>query len=594
MTDLNTNQYIYKQPYLLNQPAYGDINSNLPVSLDDKRLDTVKDNFKTNPIGKVVEGASSSEKEEKYKFPLLLALGAIPTLLIDKACKVLVRGDSFNESLLGKTLSRIDKFSDSATTKFPVLKFDWAKNLFQKVKNGNSFLSQMINAPSAEPKFSMAKAIVAPAKNQVLSELLEEAAHVSKTSEKDIEFLKKALENPKAFNKFYKKVAKNPKFADKFLKLYNKNPNINELTEIANNFKNGKNIHQIAYDKAHDLIKSVPREELERFNLFRNRAQALINVQNSAPKSVLSKFILGIHNGVNKIFNLGRAGAGIKGKLGLVFGFLMTAYFLGETVKKTLDAPKGEKGSTLSHGVLVDFIAGWLMFDPLARFMYKGIGSLKALAGDNNGFIGKALKWPFRKAGDLLSTGLKVKPMPANIGIISKSFRHIGSFAKRFSGGVGRFLVMTMVLFPVMDKIARFVSHNIFGKPNALLAKEKEEEAKGQDDPNSEALKQALEKNKAFLTVAAKNSINPLEKINPMITKHLKLHAESLNEPAAAEPLAGKSVKTNEPVKYTYMPSDTRKVASEEQQKIAKFNSTIAATDKVLRQAEKTVGTVKN
>ena len=62
MTDLNTNTYLYNQPYPQNQPGYGDNKTGLPISYDDKRLDPIKkdinDNFLMNLLATCLSGKS--------------------------------------------------------------------------------------------------------------------------------------------------------------------------------------------------------------------------------------------------------------------------------------------------------------------------------------------------------------------------------------------------------------------------------------------------------------------------------------------------------------------------------------------------------
>ena len=532
MTDLNTNQYLYKQPYLQNQPTYGDGKGGFPTSIDDKRLDPVKENLKTNPVGKVVDSASSSstDKDGLMKMPILLALGSIPTFLIDKTCKKLIKGENFKNSLLGKLVNKIDAFSNLATSKVPTLKMNWAKNTFERVKNGNGILGQLITAKAAKPVVSMAKSMVMPQQNMVLKELIEEAVSLSGKDPKTVETLTKALEN------------------------------------------GTKGISKKAYKEA---LKLVGNNSSEKFIALKNRAHSLSNMSKHSP---LSKLLVYGYNGISKIFNIGSMGAGVKGKMGPLFGFLMTAYFLGETVKKTIDAPKEEKRSTLAHGIIVDFISSWLLFEPITKFMYKGIGALKDVKGKG---LSKVITKPLNLVGKLLNTGLDMKPAATTLGKVLNR-------VKGFSGGAGRFALMMMILFPIVDKMARFVSHSIFGKPNALLAKEKAEAESGKTENattsnNTDDLKKALEQNKAgMLTVAAKNQQNTFGSTNPMIEKHLKAkEAASVVKPEPALEI---------PSKQQYVPSDTSKIQQENIEKKAKFDATLAKTDSIIKNAETALG----
>jgi len=535
MTDLNTNQYLYKQPYLQNQPTYGDGKGGFPTSIDDKRLDSVKDNLKTgNPVGKVVGGVTASDKKSKWDMPITLALGSVFTLGINKLLSILSQGETYKSTLLEKYTEKIDNFSRKAAEKFPVLKFDRIKNAYHKLPDTN-FIKQIIGAPSEKAVWSMAQQQSMPFKNMAVKDMLNEAIEIAK-------------QDPKIVKK---------------------------LTEDLHSEVEGA--CEQAYKKAVELAGKNPSAK---FSMLKNNADSLINMGSHTP---LSRFLIRAHKDADQMFNMGissfkKNGMGAKGMmLGM---FLMNAYFLGKTFKDTLDAPKGEKISTLAHGLIVDFIAGWMLMIPAQQFMYKAIGSLKNLTG--KGLTG-AIKAPFRGLGKLLSIGLNMPEAKTGFG---KVFNGI----KGFGGGIGRFALVMMVLFPLINKIGGFISHSIFGKPNALLAKEKAEAESGKTENtetlnNTDALKQALEQHKAgMLTVAAKNQQNTFGSINPMIEKHLKAkEAASVVKPEPTQEI---------PAKQQYVPSDTSKIQHENIEKKAKFDATLAKTDSVIADAQKALGSV--
>ena len=621
MADLTTNNYISKQPYIQNKIAYGDGNSAIPTNYNDKRLDSVKDNFKTNPLGKVAGGiADSSEKDNKMNMPILLALGTVPTLLIDKATKEIIKGKSFKKSRLGWLTKKIDDFSASATTKFPVLKFDWAKSFSEKIKN-IGFIKQAVDAPAAMPVWSQPKSMVVPAKDSVLKELIEEAgalrtqisvtkltAHLEKGQPGSAEqiynsVIKLAGENPsKQFVKLLKELekltAKNASEQAKNDVLKNLIEEAvtlktqSSVTKLTTSFQTGQSEIKQIYDSAVRLAGNNPSEK---FAVLRNRAEALADIKGAAPKSALSNFLLTAHNSVSKVINLGSFGKGIGGKLGPLFGFLMTAYFLGDSVKKTIDAPKGEKKSTLAHAVIVDFISSWLLFDPIAKFMYKGIGVLNKVNAEG---IGKFRTKPLNLVGKVLSTGLD---MPEAKTFLGKAFNGV----KGFGGGIGRFALMMMVLFPVVDKISRFVSHTIFGKPTTLLAKEKAEAEKDNEPAKTDTdeLSKALAANKGMLTVAAKTQTNMQNNtntgINPMIAERLKLRAltadskpgsSQLPENNKEQEIAAKNSDNNGQPEY--IPSDTRKDPSKNIDAETKLNAALAESDRKIKAAQDTLNSI--
>jgi len=647
MTDLNTNQYLYKQPYLQNQPTYGDGKGGFPINMDDKRLDPVKETAKSNP--------AISTAKTLIGEPVNIAIGTVPFLVIDRLLKWLPKGESFEKSGLGKLIGHIDNFTEKLS------KFNWIKETYAKLPDTN-FIKQIINAKPATPRFSMAKAQVTPSRINILNQMIDEAVEVIKpdttaskellktlktgtnnpiaiqeslklagknpserfinllelskdpskeglwdkvlkffgqTSEKRllkeairikeappviVANLKKALENPEAaeklLKKFGEKAVNKPKVTERFLRRYGNILDVNEFKNAANSVKNGQNIYDIAYKKAQDLIGAG--NETKIFKNLSNRAEFF-----TKDHSGMSKIAMSVYNNMTTFLSahVGKLTKGVSIKSlgsnaiklgGVAFMFCMGANLLGEIVKDTWNAPKGEKVSTLAHDT-ISKLGSWIMMIPLGFFMFKGIGSLKNLTGTG---ISGVLKAPFRALGTLFSTGLKTKK-----GGVLKT---ISNGLKRVGGGTGRFLLFMLALTPLTDKILRFVSHSIFGKPNALLAKEKAEAESGKTENaatsnNTDDLKKALEQNKAgMITVAAKNQQNTFGSINPMIEKHLKAkEAASVVKPAPVQEI---------PAKQQYIPSDTSKIQQENIEKKAKFDATLAKTDSIIKNAETALG----
>ena len=606
MTDLNTNQYLYRQPYLQNQSGYGDNNSVIPTSYDDKRLDPVKDktkkDIKTNPV---VSTAQAFIGE-----PVNIAIGTVPFLAIDRLLKWLPKGDSFDESNIGKKIiGPIDKLMGNLP------KFEWIKNAYNNLSDTN-FLKQIINAAPEKPRFSLAKGQVTPNRTTILTQMLDEAVELGGKKPETVQVIKSALDDPeiaeKFLTKFIQKADKktilkkttlgktvlshknNMTVAERFFSRYGKVLNVNEFKETVEGFKTGKNIYEIAYEKAGKLAVN---NKSELFQTLKNRADFFTGPEHS----LASKFVMSIYNNMTTFLtaNVGKLKPGNLGgnamKIGgAAFMLFMGANVLGEIIKDTYNAPKGEKISTFAHGTIVK-LGSWLMMLPIAIFMYKGLGSLNNLKGGN--LISRTIKAPFRWLGNLLSVGLKTPKAKTLLGKIPE-------FLKKFSGGAGRLLLFLMVLSPLADKGLRFISHSIFGKPNALLAKEKAEAEKDNgktEDSSTDNLKKALEQNKAgMITVAAKSQAN-----NPMIEKYMKSHAEKLNKTDVTNSIADISPKVSDeisnsnkqlesskkiPEKQQYIPSDTKKAQKEDQEKKAKFDATLAATDKAIKNAEKALG----
>ena len=100
MTDLNTNTYLYNQPYPQNQPGYGDNKTGLPINYDDKRLDPVKKDINNNLLVSTAKGFIGE--------PVNIAIGAVPAIAVDRLLKRLPAGENLKNSPLGKLIDLID------------------------------------------------------------------------------------------------------------------------------------------------------------------------------------------------------------------------------------------------------------------------------------------------------------------------------------------------------------------------------------------------------------------------------------------------------------------------------------------------------
>ena len=635
MTDLNTNTYLYNQPYPQNQPGYGDNKTGLPINYDDKRLDPVKKDINNNLLVSTAKGFIGE--------PVNIAIGAVPAIAVDRLLKRLPAGENLKNSPLGKLIDLID----NSVEKLP--KFEGLKKAYNNLPETN-FIKQLINAKPATPRW--AKGQLVHGRTQILTDMLDEAVEITKpdtTASKNIlktltddktavkeavklagknkseEFirlfelvkkpekagfidkffkfigqhpskrllkeaikiketppkvvaqLKHALENPEAAEKFLKKfgekVAKNPEVAERFLERYKKVLDSGEFIEAAHRVTNGEKIYDIAYKSAEKLAGA---NASTKFKMLKNSAEFY-----TKEHSAISKAVMSLYNNMTTFlrFDIGKLklnSSGARKLGGAAVMFFIAANLLGKIVKDTWDAPKKEKVSTLAHGVISD-LGSWLMWMPLGTFMFKGIGSLKNLKGTN--LISRAIKAPFRWAGDLMGTGLYPKKATT---LPRKIFNPI----KGFFGGIGRFGLFMFALTPLTDKILRFVSHSIFGKPNALLAKEKAEEEKGNtentENSSTEALKKALAQNKAgMITVAAKNQVKQPINNNPIEEPPLKQDKK---------PALPQEANT----KQQYIPSDTAtgKIQQEKLEKKAKVDDALAKADSVIKNAENTLGSV--
>lgn len=219
---------------------------------------------------------------------------------------------------------------------------------------------------------------------------------------------------------------------------------------------------------------------------------------------------------------------------GLVSLFFLASSIMN-AVKATKEAPKGEKKATFMH-VLSEQYLGMILFPPCTSLVYKAAGNKyrgmsvegrKALADliaktnvdetlTKEGLkiakmqrkllvkgvdekkvaelAGKGLKeaknmakslkkdgaklkfWekPLKAAGTLLGAGLDKMQIPKFINIFGRKFKIPQPTLKGFAGGLGRFLLIMMVVQPLIQKPITKLCHKIFGEPKAYLKKQNE------------------------------------------------------------------------------------------------------------------------
>lgn len=291
--------------------------------------------------------------------------------------------------------------------------------------------------------------------------------------------------------------------------------------------------------------------------------------------------------GIGKLF----AKSGVKTKDlitygGGLFSLIFTANALVQTIKATKEAPKGEKKSTFMH-VLSEQYIGLLLFQPSINLLYKaggnkyrgmtteGRAALKELVQRTNanknltkeGFkiarlqkdlllkgvdkdkvatlagktlaeaknLAKGLKkegtkikfWekPLKAAGKLLDTGLDSLKSPTRLG-------KIGGKLKGFAGGLGRLLIIMMVIQPFIQKPITKLCHKIFGEPKTYLAKN------GQDTDKTDKKKQNTN-----TQAETANTQSQLTAVNPEETNLLKRYQKQ-ETPAATQTQAQTSNQT--------------------------------------------------
>lgn len=219
---------------------------------------------------------------------------------------------------------------------------------------------------------------------------------------------------------------------------------------------------------------------------------------------------------------------------GGILGLFFAVNALVQSAKATKEAPKGEKLSTFMH-VLSEQYVGMILFKPSMDLLYQAGGNkyrgmtlqgreaLKDLITKTNankaltkegyklarlqkdlllkGFdaddvarlAGKGLEeaknlaktftkpdsaklkfWerPLKALGKILDTGLDTIKSPTAAGKVKSKL-------KGFAGGLGRFLLIMMVIQPLIQKPLTKLCHKIFGEPKTLLAKQKASEKDG-------------------------------------------------------------------------------------------------------------------
>ncbi len=482
-----------------------------------------------NPIGKVASGVAE-KKDSPKDLAITLTAGGAFTYLVNKFNKFLIiNSDSktsattFSDSILGKITTNIDDFTNKAIKKFPLLELKGVKKAWQNLSKDN-LLKQLVNGKSVSPSIGMAKESMLTLAEKNAKALLEEASEL--TGKKD---LTKDL-------------------TKKFL--------TKKIT--------AEQIYQQALKETNGKTKS------KKFQRLSHQCQALINTKNN---TLLSKGIKKFHAAWSNIFRPANTGKGLSGKV-MGGGFLlMNAYFIGETIKKTIDAPEGEKLSTFAEGIISEFMAGWMLFEPTTKFMYKGIGALKNASG--KGIIRKAL----RGVGNLLSTGLDMKPVPAFVkgsslgknilGAAKTSIGKILHTTKAFTGGAGRFAVLMFTLFPIVSSLGEKLSHSIFGKPEHLHKEEELESVTATE-------KQPVSKNTGFSPVQQ-------DATSPLVKKFLKQRT-SPNKPLPARSITHNHQSTS-PKKEAYIPEPTaphfKNTATQN-----RLNEFLTKTDNVLLNVE--------
>lgn len=149
---------------------------------------------------------------------------------------------------------------------------------------------------------------------------------------------------------------------------------VKDVSDILKGVNGSKKSALNAVSLIADRLKDVPASKLckitlstgKKFNLVTelNKVNAFMGV---GSKTAVSKYTKKLGMAVSEA-----AGGGVIG--GGLFGLVMNSIFLASTIKRTWNAPKGEKFSTFMEGALVEFCGGYLMMLLGSRLTYKLLG----------------------------------------------------------------------------------------------------------------------------------------------------------------------------------------------------------------------------
>ena len=456
-----------------------------------KSKQAVTDNFESNSAIKTVSG-NASDPAVLQKTLLLLPPLVVLNNFIDKKI-----GGAEEKSILTKIASVGDKLSKTLHLD-NLFSDETGKKVSSFFKN-NKFFKYFSNDYKAIPKSSMAK-------SQTLTE--------------------KYVSNAVSALQRIKDVPENVKYFDKASGFF-KPETLNFLGFADDAASAAKTV--LSKDIIDDLTSGIDK-------ILKDGGADVVKNGSILPSPIrLSEINNKLKASTSKIGKTGIGKAFAKGTLkakdlftygGGLMGLAFTANSIIQAVKATKEAPKGEKKSTFMH-VLSEQYIGMLLFQPSINLLYKaggnkyrgmtieGRNALKELVQNTNAnkaltkegyqvaklqsklllkgvskdkvaeLAGKGIKeaktaaktlskegaklkfWekPLKAIGKLLDTGLDSIKSPTKAG-------KIGGKIRGFAGGLGRFLLILMVIQPLIQKPVTKLCHKIFGEPKEYLKKQ--------------------------------------------------------------------------------------------------------------------------
>lgn len=312
-----------------------------------------------------------------------------------------------------------------------------------------------------------------------------------------------------------------------------------------------------------------------------------------------------------------------NGMAGGKLAVALQAFFLAQSLKEGLDAPKGDRFKTFAES-MASFMAMMLTMGLQLRVFNKAAGlknigmspenykkyhetieklNAAGKAGDEAAYktlkaelknikSGKVKFWqkPFKWVGNLLSWGRikeTVRPLKST-NPLKNAIKMTGYGAKIGAGYVGRFAFIATVVMSLFTDTAVKISHKIFGRPQKSIL-DKEEEPKTDEQANAQQLEELKKEIEAEMAAkqtaqAAQQAQNINYKKGDLLTNMQKPKAQ---QPIASQSLAAQSVAKTEntelpELKRTYIPSPILGPEAE----ISPAESRTARIDAVLRQAD--------
>lgn len=393
---------------------------------------------------------------------------------------------------------------------------DSINNLLQK--GDSERLSRVNDILFKRSKSEIADAIKKTTDPKVLDELRQLSG---KTDVKDIiEAVKDTVDNKQLKAMYSKLTGSEDGFSDFISSIRkimgNEESKYEIFTEfyeqIRKNFTNGKKLDIDALDKAFAEISKDPAystkikgwaeksdigSALRKYAILKGDAADTQIAQKT--QQILLRGIEGMSNGVTS-----------RNTMGLLMG--LSIYY--GVMNKTQDAPKGEKKATFAEEAVGDM--GNYMLLPVAASLLYGGATLKYFGSKSSQIakykdgvkdlmqkaaqglskadvktqykalqkgLNRNVKWyqkPIRAIGNILSTGLEVKP--TNGKLVKK--------IKGFCGGAMRFGLVMFALSPMLIKPIMKACHKVFGKPTNTNYPDKQDKIKQKQE---EAAKQQQE-----------------------------------------------------------------------------------------------------